>query len=276
MKLNTKYILPVVAMVAFVHPALAQSESVRRSTDRVPSDRASSGRVVSDRPLAARDVVEADFDMQAFRTRLHNALNLSEDQVAILRQLRTELQGRLQDIREEVQAGSISREERRSMALRILNSHRESRDAALTSEQVTLLDRAHRYLAERRFQSRHDRPHRRFERLASALELTPDQAQEWRDLLQQQRASLQSLRETEKVPSREQINQLRLDHKAAFEAILTEEQLAYFHDIQQRRHAHQQDENGRPDVDEFPAITEEDAATSIGARSWGEVKEESR
>ena len=275
MKVNIKYILPVVAMVAFVHPALAQSESVRRSSDRAPSDRASSG-VVSDRPLVDREVVETDFDMQAFRTRLHNALNLSEDQVAILRQLRTELQGRLRDIREEVNAGRISREERRSMVLRIMNAHRESRDAALTPEQVALLDRAHQYLAERRFQSQHDRPHRRFERLASALELTPDQAQEWRDLLQQQRASLQSLRETEEVPSREEIQQLRLDHRAAFEAILSEEQLARFHDIQQRRHAQQQDENGRPDVDEFPAITEEDAATSVGVRSWGEVKEESR
>jgi len=276
MKINIKYILPVVAMVAFVHPALAQSESVRRSSDRAPADRASSGRVVSDRPLADREVVETDFDMQAFRARLRNALNLSEDQVAILRQLRAELQARLQDIREEVNAGIISREERRSMVLQIMNSHRQSRDVALTPEQVALLDRAHRYLAERRLQSQRDRPHHRFERLASALELTPDQARKWRDLLQQQRASLQGLRETEEVPSREKIHQLRLDHKATFEAILTEEQLVRFYDIQQRRHAHQQDDDGRPDVDEFPAIAEEDPATSVGARSWGEVKEESR
>ena len=228
----------------------------------------------TDRPQ--RDGGQTDFDMRAFRNRLHNALELSQEQVAQLRDLRVQLQVRLGDTREEVRAGNLTREERRAMVQRIMNAHRQSRDAILNPAQIALLDRAHDYLAERRLEKRQDRPHRRhrFERLANALELTPEQKQEWRALLERQRAAIYSLRESDEPPTRDDVRQLRGQHKEAFEAMLTPDQLTLFRDIQDRRH-HRGDPGVGSDADEFPGTFGDDPATSVGTMSWGEIKEES-
>ncbi len=260
MKFTIKY-LWAFAVAVNVCPGQGQADS-----DRVLSDR-----VETDRPLRE----QTDFDMRAFRTRLHNALELSEDQVAQLRELRMQLQVRLGDTREEVREGNLTRDERRAMVRRIMNAHRQSRDAVLNPEQVALLDRAHDYLAERRLERRLDRPHHRFERLANALELTPEQRQEWRALLERQRAAIHSLRESEEAPTRDDIRQLRLQHKQAFEAILTPEQLSLFRDIEDRRHRRGDAGDGSV-ADEFPAASDDDPSTSVGSMSWGEIKEESR
>ena len=166
-------------------------------------------RAETDRLL--RDGGQTDFDMRAFRTRLHNALELSEEQVAQLRDLRAQLQVRLGDTREEVREGNLTREERRAIVQRIMNAHRQSRDAILNPDQIALLDRAHDYLAERRLGRRLDRPHRRhrFDRLAHALELTPEQRHEWRALLERQRAAIHNLRESDEAPTRDDVRQLR-------------------------------------------------------------------
>lgn len=219
-------------------------------------------------------VVQADFDMRAFRTRLHNALELSEEQVVQLRELRAQLQLRLGDTRQEAREGNLTRRERRAMVRRIMNAHRQSRNAILNPEQIALLDRAHEYLSERRLEKRHDRPRhgRRFQRLASALELTPEQRQEWRALLERQRTAIHTLRESDEPLTRDDIRPLRLQHKEAFKAMLTPQQLAVFRDIKDRRHR-RADLDGA--ADDFPAI-DDDPATSVGAKSWGEIKEESR
>ena len=57
--------------------------------------------------------------MRAFRARLHNALGLSDEQVAELRLLRAQLQVHLRDTREEARAGNLTREERRARVQRI-------------------------------------------------------------------------------------------------------------------------------------------------------------
>ena len=268
---SLKYTLTIVAAV-LVGSAPGQAESDSPLSDRLPSDR-----LASDRPLQDRDAGRTDFDMRAFRARLHNALGLSDEQVAELRLLRAQLQVHLRDTREEARAGNLTREERRARVQQIMNAHRQARNAALNPEQIALLDRAHRYLAERRLVSQHDRPHRRrhFARLAQALELTPEQGQEWRSLLERQRAAMQSLRESDERPTREDIRQLRLLHKEAFEAILTPEQLARFRDLEERRHQRRDPEGDDSGLDEFP-VADEDPATSVGTKSWGEVKEESR
>lgn len=236
-----------------------------------------SGPAVAETDRFPGDGNQTDFDMRAFRARLHNALELSEEQVVQLRDLRVQLQVRLGDTREEVREGNLTREKRRAMVRRIMNAHRQSRDAILNPDQIALLDRAHDYLAERRLERRLDRPHRRhrFERLANALELTPEQKQQWRALLERQRAAIYSLRESDEPPTRDDVRQLRLQHKEAFEAILTPDQLTTFRDIEDRRHQWR-DPGVGSDADKFPGTFGDAPATSVGTMSWGEIKEESR
>ncbi len=252
----------VIAVAAFLCSGAVEAE-----TDRVPADRSETGRLLG-------DASQTDFDMRAFRARLHNALELSEEQITQLRDLRAQLQVRLGDTREEVREGNLSRTERRAMVRRIMNAHRQSRDAILNPDQIALLDRAHDYLAERRLERRLDRPHRRhrFDRLADALELNPEQRHEWRALLERQRAAIHNLRESDEAPTRDDVRQLRLQHKEAFEAILTPEQLRLFRDIEDRRHRR----GDAGDADEFPSTLDDDPATSVGTMSWGEIKEGSR
>jgi|GEM_PF-7037806 len=256
------YILAV-ATAACVSSMPGQAEF-----ERVRSERAESTSV-HDR------VVETDFDMRAFRARLYDALELSEEQVVQLRELRAQLQLRLGDARQEAREGNLTRRERQAMVQHIMNAHRQSRDAILSPKQVALLDRAHAYLAERRLERRHDRPRQghRFQRLSSALELTAEQRQEWRALLERQRTTIHTLRESDEPLTRDDIRQLRLQHKEAFEAMLTPRQLAVFRDIEDRRHRRRADLDGT--VDEFPELSD-DPATSVGDKSWGEIKEESR
>lgn len=232
--------------------------------------------LVIGQPLLARPQAEGDFDLDAFRVRLHAALDLTADQVILLRDLRAQLQIRLEETREAVHAGQLTHEEGRASIPRIMHSHRAARQAALSPDQISLLERAHRYLAERRMEPKQDRPHRgrHLARLAEALRLTPEQAQEWRALLESQRAAMQEPREGDEGPTREDIRLQRLHHKEAFEAILSLEQLARFRQIEDRWRRRGDGGVGDP-LDDF-GLGESDPATFAGESSWGDVKEGSR
>ena len=232
--------------------------------------------LVIGQPLLARPQAEGDFDLGAFRERLHAALDLTVDQVILLRDLRAQLQIQLEETREAVRAGQLMHEEGRASIRRIMHNHRAARRAALSPDQISLLERAHRYLAERRMEPEQDRPHRgrHLARLAEALRLTSEQAQEWRALLESQRAAMQELREADEEPTREDIRRQRLHHKEAFEAILNPEQLTRFREIENRWHRRGDGGVGDP-LDDF-GFGESDPATFAGESSWGDVKEGTR
>ena len=265
------YCTLVMVVAALVFPHAGEAEPGRDAVE--PGER-----LASDDPSRERPEAEADFDIRAFRERLRHALVLTDDQTAQLRELRAQLQVRLEQTREDVSARDLRPEEGRAQIRRIMNAHRTMRNAILSPDQVALLERAHRYLAERRLATPRERPQRgrRLERLAEALQLTPEQVQDWRALLERQRAEMQSLRETEGAPTREDVPRLRLEHKEAFEALLTPEQLARFREVEDRWHRRGEAGEGEPTGDEFGLGSDDEPATAVEDRSWGDIKEESR
>ena len=98
----------IIAVAVIVCPEHGQADNARVLGDRVKTDR------------PPRE--QTGFDMRSFRTRLHNALELSDDQVAQLKELRAQLQVRLGDTREEVRQGHLTSNERRVMVQRIMNA----------------------------------------------------------------------------------------------------------------------------------------------------------
>ena len=186
------------------------------------------------------------------------------------------LKEEIQAIKAGVHDGDLAPDEGRAEYKDALRAHRAARDEILTEEQQALLQRVHRHLEEQKLSRPHDgrRKARRFARLSEALELTEEQKGRWHQLLRQQRAAFQELKESEDDVSREDVRRMREQHKAAFRSILTLSQLEKLEEIranwQERRRVHDGVDGSTSDF----GFGEEEGDTAIEEESWGRVKSE--
>ena len=161
------------------------------------------------------------------RARVHRALDLAPEQQAELKSLRERLQEELISIRTQIRAGEIDAQEGRDAFRDAMRAHRGARDLVLSADQKALLERARQYAREQKLASPTERqPEPRRPRLTEQLELTEGQQAQWRALRQRQREALLALHEAGMPPGRDEIRQMREEHRQAFERLLTPEQQA--------------------------------------------------
>lgn len=197
------------------------------------------------------------------RARVQRALNLSPEQQTELNSLRERLREELMFVRAQVQDGEIGGSEAREIFREAMRAHREARELVLSPQQRALLDRARQYARERKLAlptERQSEPRR--PRLVEQLELTRDQQDQWRALRRRQREALLALQEAGIGPGRDEIRQMREDHRQAFERLLTLEQRAVLAGLRYewRNWQDRADEYAHPD----PTAVEDDA--------WGRVR----
>jgi len=159
------------------------------------------------------------------RARVQRALNLAPQQQAELQSLRQRLEDELVSIRDRVQHGEMSALEGGDVFGEAMRAHREARDLVLSADQRALLMRAHQYATALQLALPPEpQPEPRRPSLVEQLALTRDQQAQWRALRQRQREALLALQESGIPPGREEIRQMREDHRQAFERLLTPEQ----------------------------------------------------
>ncbi len=154
-------------------------------------------------------------DPEEFR----DALNLSDEQLAEMKQIRESFAPQLEEIRDGVRSGSITRDEARARIDQIREAMHEALVGILTEEQLAALEE-HRAHAEAR---RGEAETRREERaqaaraaMVEALGLTDDQV-----------AAMETLKDTfrrEGRPSAEEAETRREEHRRAIVDILDDEQ----------------------------------------------------
>ena len=205
-------------------------------------------------------VQRRDDDVSHFRERLGEALRLTEDQKDSLRALRSDLKQHLESLRDQVEYGSLTPEDARVQYRWAMRSQRASRDEILTEDQRGLLERARRFEEEEKLAGPRQQQRPRA-RLAEALELADWQKEQWRELLQEQRRSVQEMREEGEVLSREEIRRLRAEHRSAFMAILTPEQAVRFEEIRENWQRRQEEDEG--DAAGFGIEVQEELGTAV-------------
>ncbi len=215
-------------------------------------------------------VQRRDDDVSHFRERLGEALRLTEDQEDSLRALRSDLKQHLESLREQVEYGSLTPEDARVQYRWAMRSQRASRDEILTEDQRGLLERARRFEEEEKLAGPRQQQRPRA-RLAEALELADWQKEQWRELLQEQRRSVQDMREEGEVLSREEIRRLRAEHRSAFMAILTPEQAVRFEGIRENWQRRQEEDEG--DAAGFGIEVQEELDTPV-EESWEMIESE--
>ena len=159
------------------------------------------------------------FDPERFRQRVRKALNLTETQEASLRGLRVAVEREVDEVRRRVEEGAMSPEEGRQRFRRALRAHTAGRDRILSGDQRAFLARAGEFLEERMLEA----PPGRLKpgHIVDTLELTETQQLFWLDLLQQHRARYAA----EEASGLADVGGLMEDHRKAFEAMLTAEQM---------------------------------------------------
>lgn len=227
-------------------------------------------------------------------------LNLSEEQLAQLGTLRAGFQKQQQEIRAQIQAGTLSREEGRAQLQAGAQAHRTALEQLLTEEQ-------RQQLAELK-QNRPAGPDMGkgrsgpgmmgkgmgrgkagpgvmgpgmgrskggpgLGRMAEALGMTEEQKAQWQEVAVQHRAKMEELRQSGQKPEPEAMRQLFAEHLKALEAILTPEQL-------QKWEEQKKNWKGRHPSPPAPAeATTSGAATKPAApveQTWGQIKSEGK
>ena len=213
-------------------------------------------------------------------------LNLTEDQRATLQGLHEEVKARMDEIRAQVQAGDLSREEARGQAQGIREEFRSDRQSVFTTEQLALIE-THRAEARVTRESRE----RGAGPLGQLLELTEAQKEQLQTMREEHRNAAQALRESGEA-TREDLEQLRSQHREQVEAVLTGEQRQQLEELRAQRaqDGEGKRERGRrgrgphgfhppgelpPDGDGGPVVTESAvtaAPTAVTGESWGSLK----
>ena len=98
-----------------------------------------------------------------------------------------------------------------------------------------------------------------------ALGLSDWQKEQWRELLQEQRRSVQEMREEGEVLSREEIRRLRAEHRSAFMAILTPEQAVRLEEIRENWQRRQEEDEAN--AAGFGIEVQEELGTAV-EESW--------
>lgn len=134
-------------------------------------------------------------------------LNLTDDQRATMKSLDDDMKTQFDDIRAQVQAGDLTREEGRNQAQSIRDSFRESRQSVLTSEQLQVLEK-------RRASGGGAFPD---------LGLSESQGEQMKSMRKEHYAAMDALRESGDA-TREDFQQLRETQRQEIDGILTDEQ----------------------------------------------------
>ncbi|MSR83626.1 MAG: hypothetical protein EXS58_12005 [Candidatus Latescibacteria bacterium] len=216
----------------------------------------------------------------------HQELNLSDEQKAQLEPLKTEFQKQQQELRAQIKAGTLSREEGQAQMKAAAEAHRTAFEALLTDEQrQNLAEWKQNHPAGMdkggpgmmgKGMGRGGKGMGRGKgelglgRMAEALGLSEEQKTQWEELAKQQRAKMEELRHSGQKPEPEAMRQLFADHMKALEALLTPEQLQKWEAMKQNRKGHQ------------PAPTDNTtsgAATKPATppeQTWGQIKSQSK
>ncbi len=141
----------------------------------------------------------------------HGDLDLTTDQVDAIQDVFEKYRPQLEDIRDQVRSGTLTREEARDLAGPVRDSIRAEIEALLTPEQLTAIESKREDREDRR-QDREDAREQTRAAMVDALGLTVAQ-----------QAQIDALRDAPKTES--SMEERREAHRAAFEAILTDEQL---------------------------------------------------
>ena len=177
------------------------------------------------------DLPPVNAGMAQLSGRLQNALELDEQGQVQLQLLRVALREQLRQIRAEVEAGTLSRDEARWQTKTALAEHRQDRSILLSPEQNANLERAYNHLKKER-QGRNRR------HLIDELALSEFQEEQLRLLLQQQRQEWQTLTQAVVPPTKAQLLALRQAQRVAFEHLLSEEQFLRLQKIKNKRRRH--------------------------------------
>ncbi len=146
-----------------------------------------------------------------------SGLNLTDDQRATMKTLDADMKTQLDDIRAQVQAGDLGRDEGRSQAQSIRDNFRESRQSVLTAEQLQVLEE--RRTGDGRGRGRGQG---RGGSLAD-LGLSDSQGEQLQGMRDEHRAAMDALRESGDA-TREDFQQLRETQRQEIDGILTDEQ----------------------------------------------------
>ncbi len=147
-------------------------------------------------------------------------LNLTEDQRATMKSLDDDMKTQLDDIRAQVKAGDLSRDEGRSQSQGIRESFRESRQSVLTSEQLQVIE-------ERRASGGEGRGRGRGQGGGGGpladLGLSDSQGEQLKGMRDEHRAAMDELRKSGDA-TRDDFLQLRETQRQEIDGILTDEQ----------------------------------------------------
>lgn len=220
----------------------------------------------------------------------HQELNLSDEQKAQLAPLKTEFQKQQQELRAQIKAGTLSREDGQAQMKAAAEAHRTAFEALLTDEQRQKLaewkqnhpagmDRGKGPGMMGKGMGRGGKGMGRGKgeaglgRMAEALGLSEEQKTQWEALAKEQRAKMEELRQSGQKPEPEAMRQLFADHMKALEALLTPEQLQKWEDQKKNR-------KGPHPAPAAPATeATSGAATKPAAppeQTWGQIKSQSK
>ena len=226
-------------------------------------------------------------------------LNLTENQRAALQSMREDMRERMDDIRTQVQAGDLGREEARSQAQAIREEMRPERQSIFTAEQLQLIE-AHRAEVH---EAREARPGAGGGPLGQ-LDLTDAQKEQLQSMREGHHNAAQALRESGEA-TREDFEQLRDQHREQVGSVLTDEQRQQLEELRAQRELDGEGKCGRgfrgrgrgshgrrlqgflpppgdpppggEVADAGPVVTESAATaapTAVTGVSWGSVKAE--
>ncbi len=203
---------------------------------------------------------------------LAQALSLTPQQQEQMTQLRQQLHGQLQSLREQ---GTNLRSEAQTLR----QQHRQEIQSILTPEQLQTLQQMKTDRAQRLEQGDDVRGPRRRKggdhpwgpgaAFGERLQLSDEQSDALQALRSTHRLQMESLREGGEI-SRERFQTLRAQHRAQVEELLTEEQRQLLEQLRAERAG--QDRRRRRHRGQDADVPEESARPGVGSDSWGEVK----
>lgn len=216
-------------------------------------------------------------------------LNLNEEQKAQFDALRAEFQKQQQEIRAQIKAGALPREEGRAQLQAGAEAHRAALEQLLTEEQRQQLaewKQNHpggpgkgkggpgmmgKGMGKGKGMRRAGGPG--LGRMAEALGLSEEQKTQWQELAVQHRAQMEELRQSGQKPDPEAMRQLFAEHMKGLEAILTPEQLQKWEDQKKNW-------KGRHPAPPAPAEEATSGAATKPAtpaeQTWGQVKSQGK
>lgn len=209
------------------------------------------------------------FDPDRFRQRVHHALNLTYEQKLNLKALRAELTEELWGLEQDINAGLLNPKDGRSHYRQMMRAHKAERDLILTDKQLNLLHKGIEFSERQKTvdPAQVQNPQNSEIRLVETLELSDEQTTLWYQLLQWQREQILVLKGERILVSREDVRRLRNQHREAFEALLTNDQLAELEKIREEWHRSDETETiiyDEPDPDDLPTAGDEE--------SWSELQ----